>query len=160
MVASIVLTDKQIARFWRRVRKTDEDRCWEASHKYLGIRLVVRGVGKISITAHRLAYILAYGSIPDGLWVLHTCDNPRCCRPDHLFLGTQLDNMRDMQVKGRGRYARGEKQGHSKLTTVQVVEIRRRYSLGGTSQQQLATEYGVSRAAVWEVIHGTTWAHI
>jgi len=99
-------------RFWPKVRKGDE--CWE----WIGAR-GARGYGKMTagprgsghVRAHRVSWELAFGPVPDGLWVLHTCDNPPCVRPDHLWLGTRLDNMRDCARKGRidTRAARAER---------------------------------------------------
>jgi hypothetical protein len=91
-------------RFWNKVQKTDD--CW----LWMGHRLA-RGYGMISMggrkgrpeLAHRVAYALTYGPIPEGVDVLHRCDNPPCVRPDHLFLGNQAENMADMRRKGRWR---------------------------------------------------------
>lgn len=85
-------------RFWAQIEKTDS--CWNwtgaRNPRYGMIKRDGRRVG-----AHRVSWELANGAIPQGLWVLHRCDNPRCVRPDHLFLGNRLDNMRDMGAKGR-----------------------------------------------------------
>lgn len=89
-------------RFWQKVAKADGDACWIwTAAKF------PKGYGKVAVEksrkvdgAHRVAWELTYGSIPIGLSVLHKCDNRPCCRPDHLFIGTQLDNMRDMANKG------------------------------------------------------------
>lgn len=151
------------------------------------------GYGKIgykdkTIRTHRLAWILTYGEIPDGLWVLHHCDNRACVRPNHLFLGTIQDNITDMCNKGRQasgdrngththpeRVARGDRngmrthpekrckgelQGSSKLTEEKVLRIRARYSLGGISQLELAVEYGVVRSNISNIINHKRWAHI
>lgn len=90
--------------FWSKVDTTGE--CW----LWLAARIPPYGYGNFGGTqdgvrwvklAHRHAYELAHGPIPEGMWVLHRCDNPPCVRPDHLFLGTHADNMRDMVAKGR-----------------------------------------------------------
>lgn len=87
-------------RFWAKVEKTDDCWLWRGSvgsNGYGQLR-----VGARMVTASRLAWELTNGPIPDGLWVLHRCDTPLCVRPEHLFLGTHLDNMHDMRHKGRG----------------------------------------------------------
>jgi hypothetical protein len=141
--------------FWTRVRKGGG--CWEwaghvNSHGY-GMFCVK---GK-SLTAHRLSYIYTYGAIPEGLSVLHHCDNPLCVRPDHLWLGTQLDNLADMKAKGRGRTPRGAESPRAKLTWDQVSEIRTRYRNGGVTQKQLGREYGVNPSVISLIIHDKQW---
>jgi hypothetical protein len=162
-------------RLWAKVNKTADCWLWTGPvhdfgygriHHYEGDRLV-------SGYAHRSSYELAYGAIPDGLFVCHHCDNPRCVRPEHLFLGTQADNIADATRKGRrgygqrnGKYThpertpRGEANGESKLTADQVREIRRRYSAGDVGQRQLAREYGVVKNAIANILHRKTWQHI
>lgn len=117
------------------------------------------GYGQISVEnrhryTHRLAYEQAIGPIPDGKSVLHHCDVRHCCRPDHLFLGTQLENMHDMAAKGR----KSSKNG-SKLSPGQVMEIRRRYS-GGALQDALAAAFGISQAQVSNVVRGACWPQV
>jgi len=109
------------------------------------------------ITAHRAAYIIAHGEIPDGLFVLHKCDNPLCVNPEHLFLGTHQDNMRDMMEKGRNRP--GEKCPHAKLNEAQVLEIRRRWG-NGEKIVRLSEEFGVANETVWYIVHRKNWRHI
>jgi len=100
-----------VALFWARVVPVsdDPDGCWE----WTGGRDAKTGYGKFRLLysgrqphlwAHRVAYLLSRGVLPEGRRVLHRCDNPPCCRPDHLFVGTQRDNLRDMLAKGRGRW--------------------------------------------------------
>lgn len=105
--------------------------------------------------AHRVAYCQAHGlelSDIKGMNVCHTCDTPGCVNPDHLFLGTQKDNMQDCARKGRSTRLQGEAHGRSKLTDVQVAEIRRRYIPGIVTQQQLADEFGVCLAHIHRII--------
>lgn len=99
-------------------------------------------------TAYRLAWTLANGPIPDGLCVCHRCDRPNCIRVEHLFLGTQADNIRDKMKKGRHRGPRGERSAKSKLTDAQVRAIRERYAAGGVSYASLAAEYGMSHDGI------------
>lgn len=106
------------------------------------------------IRASRLSYEIHWGPIPDGMRVLHTCDNPPCVNPEHLFLGTPKQNSEDMAAKGRS--PRGERQGRSKLTEVDVIEIRN----SNETLEQLAARYGVSFQSISDAMNGRTWAHI
>ena len=106
---------------------------------------------------HRIAWMLKHGPIPDGMSVLHTCDNPPCCNDEHLFLGTQTDNMDDRTTKGR--IPKGAKHGSAKLTDADVREIRRRVSIGET-QQSLAKIYKVSQPVISSIKRRATWTHI
>lgn len=111
------------------------------------------GYGQLTIDqrpvfAHRLAYEFFCGPIPEGDAVLHRCDNPPCCKPSHLFLGSQRDNMRDMTLKGR--------HGQRKLTEATVQEIRA--STGKC--RDVAKQYGISATHVSEIRTGKSWAHL
>ena len=116
---------------------------------------MVRVRGKY-VGAHRWAWTLMHGPIPDGLFVCHHYDNRKCCNPSHLFLGTHDDNMADMVAKGRARASgytsRGEANACARLTERQVVEIRRRYGRGIGSQR--AAEYGVTSATISLIVTG------
>lgn len=107
--------------------------------------------------AHRISWVLHNGAIPDGANVLHSCDNPRCCNPSHLRIGTQADNVRDMVNRGRLRVVRGSESGTSKLTEESVSEIRKSSTV---SISDLARRYGVSRRAIRFVITRKTWRHV
>lgn len=151
-------------RFWAKVAKGDG--CWE----WQGAR---RRYGVVQIdgrpqSAHRVSYELAFGSIPAGLLVCHTCDNPPCVRPDHLFLGASADNVADAEAKGRRTYGdrhwtrlrpmpRGEANRSARLTQRQVDEIRAQYVRGVTSIRDLAAAYGVSKSTIGYVVTGETW---
>lgn len=158
-------------RFWKRVEKTDT--CWGWSGPFNRKGYGWLTVNRRPFLAHRFSYQLHIGPIPDDMFVCHHCDNPACVRPEHLFLGTNLDNMRDMYAKGRGptgqrsgrhthpeRTARGERQGSAKLTEAKVREIRQRFAAGGISQTALAAEYGVDRSTVGWIIRGKHWRHV
>lgn len=121
------------------------------------------GYGHIKINgkmvgAHRVAWELENGSITDGLDVLHDCDVKLCVNNAHLFLGTQVDNMADRDAKGR--QAKGELNGRSKLTADQIREIRESNVEGNVTQQALADCYGVSNQLVSKIVNGERWAHI
>ena len=144
-------------RLWRNVPDRPSVGCWE----WRG-RLLRSGYAHISVNAklelaHRVSWIFANGAIPDGLWVLHHCDNRRCVRPDHLFLGTRADNLSDMDSKGRR--ARGEKIARAKLTETGVREIRTRFA-SGERRIDLARHFGVSFGAISAVVSGETWKHV
>lgn len=107
---------------------------------------------------HRLAYTLTIESLGE-LCVLHKCDNPGCCNPGHLFLGTQADNVRDMEEKGRTRRQKGETNGQAKLTATNVREIRRRCA-SGKAQQVIANAFGISNQTVSDICTGHSWASV
>lgn len=108
--------------------------------------------------AHRLAWEFANGEIPKGMFVCHKCDNRLCVNVDHLFLGTQYDNIDDMVSKQR--HARGETQSASKLTEEQVLEIREIYARGGITQTALGKRYGVGHTTVSYVVNKRAWSHV
>lgn len=149
-------------------RHITETGCWE----YARGRTADGGYGAFRWRdvnlAHRCSWALFVGPIPDGMWVLHKCDNPPCFNPEHLFLGDVVDNNRDMGAKGRGggfRFVNGHKMttgvpgerngGGGKLTEAQAVAI---YHRGG-KQADIAGEYGVSKATVCAIKAGRLWRH-
>jgi len=111
------------------------------------------GVGGKVRDTHRLAYEMYVASIPSGSYVLHKCDVKCCVNPQHLFLGTQSDNLNDMTKKGRRNSARGEKSGAAKLTEKQVLQIRS----DKRSTRTIAPEYGVGKSTIAAVKAGTSW---
>lgn len=141
-------------RFWLKVNKTES--CW------LWIGGVRRGYGDFIIdwkknthrVAHRLSWEMAHGLIPEGILVLHNCpdgDNPLCVRPDHLFLGTQKDNIRDMVWKGRHPLA--------KITPDQAREIKDLLA-AGVGPSELAHQYGMTRSGIRAIQAGRSWKHL
>jgi DNA-binding XRE family transcriptional regulator len=176
-------------RFWPKVNKIGPvpphcpslGPCWiwtgsKTSHGYGDIGS--GGKHGRNLRAHRVAYELAHGPIPEGMCVLHRCDNPPCVRADHLFLGTMAMNSADMVTKGRGfpqRFpermvrgaahplrkdpslaARGERVGGAKLTADDVRSIRR----SAESQRVMARRFGVSRRSIAFIQKGRTWRHV
>lgn len=166
-------------RFWSRVRKGEG--CWEwiAGKSKAGYGMITaRKISPHPLYAHRVSWMLRNGSIPDGLFVLHECDNPACVRRSHLFLGTQRDNNRDRHRKGRtasgdrngartkpernpfvrnrGSGLTGEKHPMAKLTRKQVNEIRRLFARG-VNRHQLAKRFGISDPHADRIVKGLVW---
>jgi hypothetical protein len=142
--------------FWPSVDRSG-DGCWP----WTGNLHPGSGYGRFWLNgrlwrAHRIAYELTYGPIPAGLMVCHTCDNPPCCRPEHLFPGTSLVNMQDKMAKGRGNT--GVKNGHARLTPALVEAIRHRYATGNISYGKLADEFGLESSHVWKIVNRKQWA--
>ncbi len=125
-------------------------------------------IGTKKHKTHRLMWDHTYGPIPNGKIVCHTCDNPPCCRPSHLFLGTHADNARDRDQKGRGTKGRkrpeaaspGETNPAAILTEKDVREIRRRVSLCDGTYESLGLEYGVAKSTIGAVVQRRTWRAI
>jgi hypothetical protein len=111
------------------------------------------------IYVHRLMFEAHKGPIPEGLHVCHTCDNPACARPDHLFAGSQLDNMRDMHQKGRNHSNPGEANPHAKLTEEQARALKKALLAGG-NPKALAAQYGISLGYTYNIKAGRKWAHL
>jgi hypothetical protein len=106
-------------------------------------------------SAHRVAWELSRGTVDEPLKVCHRCDYRACVNPDHLFLGTQAENMIDAVAKGRTRH--GARHRQARLTAATAEEIRSGYEAGGVLQRELAAEYGVGRSTIWAVVNGKTW---
>lgn len=143
-------------RFWEKVNKTDACWIWTASIQCKGYGTIGRGGrARRMIGAHKASWILHYGPIPKRLCVLHHCDCRRCVRPDHLWLGTQIDNLMDMRQKGR--YAHGNMIPNALLTPETAEQIRADYIPGVVTMQSLANRHGIGLTTVFKVIHKQTW---
>jgi sugar (pentulose or hexulose) kinase len=212
----IELTEKNKALFWAKVDKNGpmipgmKTACWLWTANKRGKGYGSFRVSGRTLSTHRIAWVLMNGQIPDngsyhGICVCHKCDVRNCCNPEHLFLGTQMENVEDKDRKGRGNYptgdnhhsrlhperlargdasgsrlhpekrprgdahparlhperlARGEANGNTKLTAVQVVEIRSLYAAGGITQRSLGMQFGVSQAPIRDIINRKRWRHI
>lgn len=121
---------------------------------------MIECLGKKVLLAHRVAFEVANGSFDRSLCVLHKCDNPTCINPEHLFLGTQQDNVDDMISKGRKNSARGSKHGKAKLTEHDVCVLRTGYERGDISVPDFAAKHGLLEDSVLDIIRRKTWRHI
>ena len=144
-------------RFWNRVLIKRSSTCWP----FQGA-INKGGYGKSSIdgrktSAHRVAYEIAIGIIPQGNIVCHTCDNPLCCNPNHLFLGTHKTNAEDRNRKGR--QASGSSNGKTKLTVDEVKEIKSRLQ-NGESAMNISKSYNVHNYTIGNIKRGITWRNI
>ncbi len=179
MVAKRRFVVRDARTFWRKVNKHGAvpkhirriGKCWLWSGKTIPGR---GNVGELTwkggrARAPRVAWEIATGQPPGALYVCHACDNPQCVRPSHLFTGTHADNVRDCVKKGRhwspGRekpecIARGERNGHAKLTASDVLKIRAAYASGNTTYSALARAFGVGMVTVANVIGRATWKHV
>jgi len=129
--------------------------CWE----WTGYK-DKNGYGQIGINnkiyyTHRIVYELINGSIPSNLSILHHCDNPSCCNPNHLFLGTRADNIKDMVSKGR--QSKGENRPNSKHIYSQIVKIRQLYSTGKYTQKQLGEKFNLNQSNISRIITNQKW---
>lgn len=145
-------------RLWGNVDKSNLNGCWlwlgaTQSPGYGTLRMAGR-----KIFTHRLAYELANGSIGPNMDVCHKCDNPPCCNPAHLFLGTRMMNIHDSAEKGRMK--RGSKHHNAKLNEGDVLEMRRLYQSNTFSQSKLAGQFGVSITTVNHILNRKTWKQI
>ncbi len=151
-------------RFWSKVDIRGEDECWDWKGQILHDKYVAYGKFYLNgkkVLAHRVAWELTYGEIPDGLCVLHKCDRGICCNPKHHFLGTRVDNAADRDAKGRGNGGGkpGMGCGHAKLTDSDVKEIRLLASQG-MSQSTIARKFDITQGNVSCIVLRKSWKNV
>lgn len=180
----MVYSEDDISKFWAKVKRLGADDCWPwVGTKMLGGYGLFdrnRGGNRKAVRAHRLAFLLSGGCIPEGMMLRHKCDNRICCNPSHLIPGTAKENSSDMVSRGRhwtqqrpqdvprganhwvarrgpGPLVRGSKHHNSKLTESKVAKIRKLYQTGEWSQRGLAAKFSVSQGTIWQIIAGNRW---
>jgi len=154
-------------RFWEKVDKNgpvpshvpEIGNCWVWMAMINGIGRPFFSIAGTRILAYRMSWELEFGKIPKGHGVLHKCDNPSCVRPDHLFTGTALDNVRDMIRKGRSPKRMGELSGKAKITEAQAIEIKSLIK-SGMSHRKISKLYPIGRGGVYCIQRGETWTHV
>lgn len=146
-----------VSRFWSKIDRRSESECWlwTAGKKEDGYGAFSNDERR-QVGAHRFAWELENGPVPDGYLVCHRCDEPSCCNPGHLFLGTPAQNSADMRAKGR--QAKGERVSTNKLGSGSVSAIRCLWALGVGSQQYIADLFGVSQSHVSSIVRRRHWA--
>lgn len=147
--------------FWKNVEKGEPHECWpwkrairESGHGHYSV--TVNGK-TINYVAHRMAWALTHGEPDLNLVVMHVCNHPDCCNPRHLIQGTVRENTRHSKLSGTN--ARGEKNGHSKMTAAKVRELRR-LRKAGWPLKKLGARYGIDPATAHQIAVGTRWAHV
>jgi len=144
-------------RFWEKVKKGSPDECW----LWTGSLFQPQGYGRVIVNrkrqkAHRVAWEITRGAIPEGKWVLHKCDNPPCCNPAHLYLGNVIDNARDMMERGRRKGPIGTEHPLAKLNTEKVQQIR---AARGTIHK-IAQRYGVADSLISRIRLRKSWKQV
>lgn len=162
------ITEKDKQRFWKFVNKSVEgSSCWNWTGSFAGSKKNYGSFGLKykNIRAHRFSYLVAFGEILKGLFVLHKCDNPSCVNPDHLEAGDQKKNIGDCVLRGRHskfnleNFQRGDECSWSKVNSESVTEIRKLNS-SGIGYGRLARCFHVDKSAIYQICVRKTWKHI
>jgi len=143
--------------FWAKVNILGPDDCWEWTAAKQGQGYGQFHINRVASLAHKISYELCNGPIHKGMFVLHDCDNRPCVNPKHLFLGTHLDNVRDMIDKGRSLF--GSKNPFSKLDDLKVlaiIDLRKK----GISMVRIAEMFDVAYGTICDIVYGRSWKHL
>lgn len=148
-----------VENFWAGVDKRGDNECWEWNRKRSP-----KGYGELDYhkkcwRAHRLAYALTYGEFDPKLYVCHRCDNPPCCNPKHLYLGTCRDNLIERNMKGRNVNQKGEAHSQAKYTEATVLKVRADYAKGVTLAK-ISELHNVKMRSVSDIVYRRRWLHI
>ena len=147
------MTEEAKQRFWSKVDVREPDECWLWCAGCFASGYGQFCASSTPMRAHRVSWSITYNKeIPDGIRVLHKCDVRHCVNPNHLFLGTDLDNMRDMSAK--------ERTHNTKLTGDKIKKIRHMYSTGNYTQRGLGKIFGVACSRICDIVNHKTWRHV
>lgn len=146
-------------RFWSKVHKTDG--CWEWTASCNAGGYGSFGIDRRTYLAHRLSWGMANAKDPGEMLILHRCDNARCVRPEHLYIGTQAQNVADRDMRKRGRWVgrKGISNTGAKLTDEKVRALRAARA-SGSSYTDLSAAFGVNRMVAWRIVHRKSWSHV
>jgi len=146
-------------RLWPHIKQSGVNQCWEWKRAKTKAGYGLLTINYKNYYAHRLAWELSNNrKVPSGMFVCHTCDNPACCNPSHLFIGTQEDNLQDAKEKRRMPHGEGH---HSANLTGEDIRAIRNFAYGSElTRQQIADRFGIARTTVNDIIHGRTWTHV
>ncbi|MDX9896524.1 MAG: HNH endonuclease [Desulfofustis sp.] len=149
------ITVELIERFSEKWQLNDQTGCWDwtASLNANGYGQIKQPGKRVNFIAHRLSYLIHYGAIPDGMSVCHTCDNPKCVKPSHLFLGSQQENLLDMARKGRSTMH------NAKIDEEKAFAIHK-MAAEGMSQAKIGKAFGIGQQTVWKILRGLRWRSV
>jgi len=164
--APLNLTKTHVRAFWQRVSPGAPDACWEwqgnrcpSGYGRLGFWLATPVSKTTPRLAHRIAWEIHNGPIPPGMHVCHHCDNPPCCNPAHLYLGTNVENHRDKALRGRAAPKHCELNGSHKVSADQVRRIRALHA-GGMTYYRIAPLFGISEVQVSKIVRRIAWSKL
>lgn len=151
----VSLTEIERRRFFQKIKKTDGCWLWTGSKTEWGYGRV--WLNRKFYQANRVSFAIHKHPVPKNKLVCHSCDNPSCVNPDHLFVGSDNDNWQDCRQKRRNRHPRGEEHGRVRLTTEQVMEIKRDYAPRKMPKRVFAEKFGVSVSCIQHIVRGDNW---